>query len=290
MNDDLLYHMWPIHGDFALTAPVTVYYRATRPPFFGSSDGTVINRDVYIVDSEPPTSFTPEDYRDAKAVAWQRLVRLLIHEVEHVKQYRDTNYFLPGYAHKYLFEFCKAGSYRGNVFEAAAYAQDQRMDGDISDANTLEFWFVWRATPFSLKQHLGFPTETGYTRPDGPHSEIREKSFERGVLQLKNIQADGTHCFRTYTHAEVAVRYATFCPPPKPCTVKVVDYDDEVDPSVWPRPPRPFHMEPCTGEKLEQWEREQAEGAEERERSCRQRDARWRELNGRVWRCGFDVP
>jgi hypothetical protein len=37
------------------------------------------------------------------------LTRLLLHEIQHVKQYRDMNYDLNAFALKYNFQICKAG-------------------------------------------------------------------------------------------------------------------------------------------------------------------------------------
>ncbi|KAL8990120.1 MAG: hypothetical protein Q9177_001140 [Variospora cf. flavescens] len=88
LNEDLLYQMWPVHGDLALYAPVTVYYQATRPPFFGNAQGITMNRDVYVI-LPPPPAFTWQQYKDVYP-QFLDLAKLLRHELQHVKQYHEV--------------------------------------------------------------------------------------------------------------------------------------------------------------------------------------------------------
>lgn len=111
-----------IQSNVTVAGPVKVYYEASRPVGFGdpSKIGTTFNRDVYTYFNSAPTADSPIFIRNTK---------LLIHEIEHVKQYESHGYNLASYGYRYLFQYCKAGfKYRQLAYEASAYTVQVRKE------------------------------------------------------------------------------------------------------------------------------------------------------------------
>ena len=205
---------YPVHGDLPSTGPVNIYYHVTRPPGFGGSAGITMNRDIYVV-LPPPPYFAHTTYKQPEIYnAFYSVTRLLIHELQHVKQYHDYSYNLFTFAHAYLYEVCKAGSYRNSKYEAEAYNIEGRMDNDLTPGQPANLFFLFWRTVIGLKAKLGFPVEPGY-RDLNDGSGGREKRFTKGVLQLRDSKPgeSGQYCYRTYDADEIYYRDATCTQP-----------------------------------------------------------------------------
>ncbi|KAI4265205.1 MAG: hypothetical protein L6R35_007167 [Caloplaca aegaea] len=277
LNEDLLYQMWPVHGDLALSAPVTVYYQATRPPFFGNAQGITMNRDVYVI-LPPPPAFTWQQYKDVYP-QFLNLAKLLRHELQHVKQYHESSYNLVTFAHRYLFEFCKAGGYSKNPLEIQAQEQEYGLNTNLGLYSlNVQFFLIWRT--FGLVGSLGYPVEEHSHRPDDIGSPILEKNFKNGVLQTRDRETDGTYCFRTFSAEDIWNRDATCTTPTiNPCNkIKKRAQDTRLhDKEGNPIGAEPAGRERCRKRKTcdqlrKEWSRE------------------WASLSKRPWRCASDVP
>lgn len=184
VTDDQNFFIYPVHGDIANDARVRVHYDAKRAVGFNSA-GTTFNREVYVVNKDDQSP-TPE-----------AMTRLLIHEIQHVAQYRDYLYILPAFGLVYTFQLCRYG-YDNMPLENAARAKEKGADSLLYDYRGQWFKRVWSDN--SLKVSLGFPVQAQYTtknvKPCGQAIELR---FQHGVLQLR--LGDG---YRTFSNEEVA--------------------------------------------------------------------------------------
>lgn len=191
-------------ANLAHDGPVTIYYRATRPPFFKGTSGTTFNRKIYTA-LAPVTSFSESNHQE-----FEFLMQTLIHEFTHVDQYRRKGYDIAAFGYEYLFQWCSNGGYSKITLEVDAYAQQSKMNGlllfDPLHQQGNEFFQVWRTR--NLGPTLGNPIAQMFTTVDG----IRELSFQRGLLQIK----DGP-CFRTFSSDEVSLRAQSDCNPNSPC-------------------------------------------------------------------------
>ncbi|KAL8929845.1 MAG: hypothetical protein Q9208_000989 [Pyrenodesmia sp. 3 TL-2023] len=279
LNQDLMYHTFPVHGDLALSAPVTVYYQAVRPPAMHNAAGITMNRDVYIIN--PPTpSFTWQQYNDIYP-QFLDLVKLLRHELQHVKQYHENSYNLVTYAHRYLFAFCTAGSYSNSPLEQAAVQQEHASNTELVPYSvSVRFFLVWRT--FGLIGSLGYPTEEHHHQPGGSGigTTVYEKTFKSGVLQLRDQEPDGTYCFRTFSTEEIYTRDAKCTPPTvNPCNKMRKRAQDH---RTHDRDGNPLGGEPGG--------RERCRHRKTCEQLRKEWSREWASLSRRAWRCGFDVP
>ncbi|KAL8719363.1 MAG: hypothetical protein Q9225_003620 [Loekoesia sp. 1 TL-2023] len=274
LNSDLIYQMYPVHGDLATSGPVKVYYQAVRPPFFGNAAGITINRNIYII-LPPPPSFTWQQYPQVYP-QFLSLSKLLRHELQHVKQYHDSSYNLVTFAHKYLFQFCKAGGYSKNPLEQEATAQEYGLNTELSKYSVnVQFFLVWRT--FGLIGPLGYPVED---HNHGLGTPIIEKRFERGVLQLRDREKDGTYCFRTFSAEEVYNRDAT-------CVTPTVNLCNKMRKRAQDQRTHDKEGNPIGGDPDEREKCRHQKSCEQLKREWR---GKWAGLSKRAWRCGNDVP
>ena len=170
VTDDQNFYINPVHGDIATSAPVKIYYAAHRPPFFYAY-ATTFNKDVYV---QPKSDHDP---------TFENVVRLLLHEIEHVQQYRDFGYSVTLFAYKYAFQICKY-KYNNAPLENDARAKENAAYDLLDDPVGQWFHRIW--SDRSLKSTLGFPTQVRRkTVRVQPCGEALELPFQQGVLQIR---------------------------------------------------------------------------------------------------------
>ena len=245
--------MW---ANLAHDGPVTIYYAATRPPFFKGTSGTTFNRNIFTA-LTPVTSFSESTFQE-----FEFLVQTLIHEFTHVDQYRQKGYDISSFGYEYLFQWCSNGGYSAITLEVDAYAQQTKMNDlllfDSAHQRGNEFFQVWRTQ--NLGSLLGNPIAQTYTTT----SNIRELPFQRGLMQI----TDGP-CFRTFNSDEASIRAQSNCN----ANAKCLDSRDAL------RGPGNDPPTPC--------DREEAEAARI---ACTNAKSAWNSLNARAWTCNLNLP
>ncbi|KAI9892877.1 MAG: hypothetical protein M1814_001036 [Vezdaea aestivalis] len=204
LSDDQQFFVYPVHGDIATSAPVKIYYRATRSVGFARDEviGTTFNKKFYTYLGNAATRNDPRFVFMTKNV--------LLHEFAHVLQYKRYNYDLVAYGDKYAFELCKDG-YNNMFLENEARSKENAADQLLLDQRGRQFFDVWSGN--NLVGRLGFPTATIYTTVSGdPRGLIIELSFQRGLIQIISDTS-----FRTFTNSEISARGKATCSPNAKC-------------------------------------------------------------------------
>ncbi len=174
-SKDQNFFLYPIHGDLLRSSQIRIHYNSKFPFGFGAYSGATFGRHIYLTESAR--------YSGAKfTVAFRNQVQLLIHELEHCRQYQTLGWSLQKFGLKYLGEFCKAGfSYEKNVMEKDAYAIEDDVDQLLFTDLGRHFFQVWR--DHNLFSALGYPIRKTYTYSS---PSIHELEFEKGVLQISS--------------------------------------------------------------------------------------------------------
>ena len=149
------------------------------------------------------------------AIRLRSLIIGLLHELEHTKQSRAFDFSLTKFAHHYAYLFCQCGfSYRKHPMEVDAYNIELSMEQKMMPRSFgVDFFLVWRT--FRLVENLGFPTEQGWhldSEKGGEAQWIVGKSFQKGVLQLRERLSDGTHCYRFFRKSEIDAMHGSNAP------------------------------------------------------------------------------
>ncbi|KAI9888732.1 MAG: hypothetical protein M1814_006464 [Vezdaea aestivalis] len=194
LTDDQQYFVHAVHGDIATSAPVQIYYQATRPLGFTSPEtvGTTFNKKWYTYLPNAP-------WRSDPRFEWM-MQKVILHEFQHVVQYRAYGYSLIRYGDKYSFEVCKEG-YNNMFLENEARSKENAADQLLTDPKGKKFFDAWAAR--GLRGPLGFPTRPTYTAIDGG---IVELPFQNGVIQL-----DSGNQWRSFTTAELSAKAYINC-------------------------------------------------------------------------------
>ncbi|PVF91399.1 hypothetical protein CPB86DRAFT_802848, partial [Serendipita vermifera] len=131
---DQNFFIHPLHGS-VYKDDIRIYYDSTFPPGFEGRKGVTFGRRIYtrrdrIVDGSDPDFFP--------------VIRTLLHEFAHVKQYRSAGF-----------------SYKDNVMEKDARRQVDTLD-KLFDRRGKEFFRIWREN--NLSATLGLPTAKSYRK------------------------------------------------------------------------------------------------------------------------------
>lgn len=103
------FYLRPTYGDLSRSAGISLYRNAHYPPGYVGSAIT-LGRRIYIRPGYNTASWSLNNPSGANQAAFQSSVRLLLHEMKHIKQESETS-FLPGvFGLRYLFEYCKVSS------------------------------------------------------------------------------------------------------------------------------------------------------------------------------------
>jgi len=85
-----------------MLAPVKIFYDAHQPVAFqfGSVAGTTFGKEVFL---NAPAA------RYGDSGSFTSVTRLLLHELQHVVQYKNVGWHVPTFGLSYLFGYCKNG-------------------------------------------------------------------------------------------------------------------------------------------------------------------------------------
>jgi hypothetical protein len=145
LTKDLKYFAYPIHGDLVNQNWGSIVYSAHVAP---TSVATTMPGVIYVKDSEV-------EYLQGND-AFQKKSNLMIHELQHIKQYQAVNNNPLRFGFDYLYEYCIAGlSYSQNKFEVQADASENK--GKIL-WDRVRYFDCWRDNV--LEGQLGYPTQT----------------------------------------------------------------------------------------------------------------------------------
>lgn len=195
--------------------------------------GTTFGRNIYFPD-EATTSFA-----EGQAAAFEFMTTNLIHELQHVKQYKQRGYNLHSFGLDYIYDWCYHGGYEKIPVEVEAYAIQKLMKDILPFSPATrkgnEFFQVWRTQ--KLGPTLGNPTQQTFSvipaLAANPPILTRELTFQKGIMQISD-----TTCFRTFSTFEIALRSSAQCDPSALCHKKR-------SPSPSPSPLCPIN-EDCT--------------------------------------------
>ena len=256
---------------------VQIFYRAHQNFAFQGVDGTTFGRNIY-VPADPVTTFSTAD-----AGAFEIMTRTLIHELAHVKQYKQRGYNLHSFGLDYIYQWCHNGGYEKIDLEVEAYAVQTAMDKLLffspATRQGNEFFQVWRTQ--KLGPILGNPTAQMFTTLPAvpPNPVLRELAFQKGVLQIN----DAT-CFRTFTLAEIDLRAQANCNPNAICIKKREPFCPVNRDCTRPEQEDPDPSPPASCTPAQQAAKDAQNAA------CRKVRTDWASLSSRAWTCHLSLP
>ncbi|KAL8831905.1 MAG: hypothetical protein Q9170_005098 [Blastenia crenularia] len=173
------YFINPLNGPVSHDDNIRIFYDANFLPGFGAADAATFGKLIYV---RGPRSATIANTPLLGDRAFRKNTKTILHEFQHVQQYRDLGYVNPLFGARYLFDYCTAGNnYTENVLEKEAYATQELVDGLLDDNIGTQFFDKWKnnnwAAPF------GLPTKRNYTDYQGLPGQYY-LPFENGGIPL----------------------------------------------------------------------------------------------------------
>ncbi|KAI9777235.1 MAG: hypothetical protein M1839_008965 [Geoglossum umbratile] len=212
------FFLFPIHQSLSHDVGVKVNWDAVNALGFSSDPGTgaTYNRNIYLLMTNQPDGLDP---------GFAASTRKLLHEMTHVRQYRDLGFNLVTFGTQYLWGWCKAvWSYADNPMEQEAFANEFSMEHLLKGTSFTfdgfighQFFLAWKLK--DLSSTLGLPTARVHTVTVSTSPEFAELPFQKGLMEISESPTDSTKlCLRTFTSDEVATRsLATNCKIKPPC-------------------------------------------------------------------------
>lgn len=100
------FYFRPQYGDLSRSQSIGFHRDANFPPGFNAIAAT-FGRNIYIRPGYNQAIWAPHSLSNPYQAAFQASIRLLLHEMKHIKQESETSFIPAIFGYRYLFEYCK---------------------------------------------------------------------------------------------------------------------------------------------------------------------------------------